>query len=226
MYFSQFPKKLYSFDFSEKNPTLVTDIFSRFQFKSAVLNNAVAYDRYQLRDGDTPEIVAYQKYGDPKLHWVICMVNNLIDPQFSMPLPRDALERYIIKKYGYTVIENAYSNVYHYVLEVKDTLTEVNGPTTTTTSNSVISLQQFSYSANTLETKIINVPETSTTTFYANNSDNTSAVIATLTKTSTYKAVYVYEYEDELNEAKREIKLLKPQYISGLVLELETVLNG
>lgn len=226
MYFSQFPKKLYTFDFSKGNPTLITDIFSRFKFKSSVLNNAVAYDRYQLRDGDTPEIVAYQKYGDPKLHWVICMVNDLIDPQFSMPLPRDALERYIIKKYGYTVIENAYSNVHHYVLEVKDTLTEVNGPTTQTTSNSVISLQQFSYSANTLETKIISVPETSTTTFYANNSDNTSAVIATLTKTSTYKAVYVYEYEDELNEAKREIKLLKPQYISGLVLELETVLNG
>lgn len=226
MYFSQFPKKAYTFDFNKKNPNVVTDIFSRFKISSSILNNTVGYYKYQLRDGDTPEIVAYQKYGDPKLHWVICLVNNLIDPQFDFPLPRSALERYIVKKYGYTTIDNAYSNVHHYVLEVKDTLIEVQGPTTTTTSNNIVTLEQFNYSSDSLETKLINVPQTSNVTFYANNSDNTSAIIATLSKTSTYKPVYVYEHEDQLNEAKRIINILKPEYVSGLTVELETVLNG
>lgn len=226
MYFSQFPKKAYTFDFNKKNPNVVTDIFSRFKISSSILNNTVGYYKYQLRDGDTPEIVAYQKYGDPKLHWVICLANNLIDPQFDFPLPRSALERYIVKKYGYTTIDNAYSNVHHYVLEVKDTLIEVQGPTTTTTSNNIVTLEQFNYSSDSLETKLINVPQTSNVTFYANNSDNTSAIIATLSKTSTYKPVYVYEHEDQLNEAKRIINILKPEYVSGLTVELETVLNG
>lgn len=226
MYFSQFPKKLYTFDFSKGNPTQVTDIFSRFKISSSILNNTVGFYKYQLRDGDTPEIVAYQKYGDPKLHWVICLVNNLIDPQFDFPLTRNSLERYILDKYQYSLIEHAYSNVHHYVLEVKDSLVEVDGPTTVTTSNSIVTLEQFNYSTNTLDTKLLNVPQTTTTIFYANNSDNTSAVVATLTKTSTYKPVYVYEHEDQLNEAKRTIDILKPQYVAGLTLELETVLNG
>jgi len=226
MYFSQFPRKLYTFDFSQKNPTQITDIFSRFKISSSILNNTVGFYKYQLQDGDTPEIIAYQKYGDPKLHWIICLVNNLIDPQFDFPLTRSSLEKYIINKYGYSSIDSAYSNVHHYILEVEDTLSEVNGPTTVTTSNNIVTLEQFNYATDSLETKIINVPQTSTATFYANNSDNTSAVIATLTKVSTYKPVYVYGYEDQLNEAKRTIDILKPQYVSGLTLELETVLNG
>jgi hypothetical protein len=226
MYFSQFPKKLYTFDFSKNNPTQVTDIFSRFKISSSVLNNTVGFYKYQLRDGDTPEIVAYQKYGDPKLHWVICLVNNLIDPQFDFPLTRNALERFILDKYGFSLIEHAYSNVHHYVLEVKDTLIEVDGPTTVTTSNSIVTLEQFNYTTNTLDTELLNVPQTQTATFYANNSDNTSTVVATFTKVSTYKPVYVYDHEDKLNEEKRTINILKPEYVSGLALELETVLNG
>jgi hypothetical protein len=43
--------------------------------------------------------------------------------------------------------------------------------------------------------------------------------------TSTYKPVYVYDYELEENEKKRQIRLLKRQYIQPLMLEIETVLN-
>ena len=43
--------------------------------------------------------------------------------------------------------------------------------------------------------------------------------------TSTYKPVYVYDYENELNESKRQIKILKREYIGALTAELETVLN-
>ena len=226
MYFSQFPKKLYTFDFSQKNPTQVTDIFSRFKISSSVLNNTVGYEKYQLRDGDTPEIVAYKKYGDPKLHWVICLVNDIIDPQFDFPLSRDALERYIVKKYGYNTIDTAYSTIHHYVLQVTDTLIEVNGPTTVTKTNNIVTLQQFDYASDALLTKTTSTVEVANATFYANNSDNTSAIVATLSKSSAYKAVYVYDYEDQLNEAKRQIKILKPQYVSQLVVELEQVLNG
>jgi hypothetical protein len=225
MYFRTFPKTLYSFDLSGSSPVAVTNIFSRFSFNSAVLNNAFAFYKYQIVDGDTPEIVADKQYGDPTLHWVISLTNNLSDPQFDIPLQRDALERKIIKQYGYSSIANAYSTIHHYELEVKKTLAEVDGATTVTTNNSIVTLDQYNYTSNTIVTKPLNTTITETVTFYANNSNANSATVATLTMASTYKPVYVYDYENELNESKRTIKILKREYIGPLTLELETVLN-
>ncbi len=74
MFFREFPKTLYSFDFKNDSPTVIANIFSRFKIRSSVLNNTVAFYKYQLQEGDTPEIVAYQQYGDASYHWVICMV--------------------------------------------------------------------------------------------------------------------------------------------------------
>jgi hypothetical protein len=226
MYFRNFPKNLYSFDLSGASPTTVTNIFSRFSFNSNALNNAFAFYKYQLVDGDTPEIVASKVYGDPTLHWVICLTNNLSDPLFELPLSQDALERKIIKQYGYTSIANAYSTISHYVLEVKKTLSEVDGPTTVTFSNNIVTLQQYNYSSNTIITQPSNTTTTQNVTFYANNSNANSATVATLTIASTYKPVYVYDYENELNETKRAIKILKQEYIGPLTSELEAVLNG
>jgi hypothetical protein len=226
MYFRNFPKNLYSFDLSGASPTVVTNIFSRFSFNSNVLNNAFAFYKYQIVDGETPEIVASKVYGDPMLQWVICLTNNLSDPMFDLPLQQDALERKIIKQYGYSSIANAYSTISHYVLEVKKTLSEVDGPKTVTNSNNIVTLEQYNYSSNTIIAKPINTTTTENITFYANNSNANSATVSTLTIASTYKPVYVYDYENQLNEEKRTIKILKQEYIGPLTLELETVLNG
>lgn len=226
MYFRNFPKTLYSFDFSGTSPTTITNIFSRFTINSNVLNNAFAFYKYQLVDGDTPEIVADKQYGDPTLHWIICLTNNLSDPLFDLPLPQDALERKIVKQYGYSSIANAYSEIHHYELKIDRKLSEVDGLTTETTSNNIITLSQYSYTSNSLVNKPLNTPVVETIQFRANNADPNSAIVSTLTMTSTYRPVYVYEYENELNESKRAIKILKSQYISALSLELENVLNG
>lgn len=217
---------MYSFDLTGSSPVAVTNIFSRFSFNSAVLNNAFAYYKYQIQEGDTPEIVASIQYGDPTLHWVICLTNGLSDPQFDFPLPQDALERKIIKQYGYASIDDAYSTIHHYVLEIKDTLVQIDGVTTVKQSNTIVTLSQYDYTSNTIVIKPTNTPVTTTAAFRANNIDVNSEVVANLTTVSTYKPVYVYDYETELNEAKRTIKILKPQYIDALTLELETVLNG
>lgn len=223
-YFKSLPKMYYSFDLNQ-SPKLVTNIFSRFKFKQSVLNNAYINYKYQIKDGDTPEIVAYQQYGDPTLHWIICMTNGLIDAKFDFPLNASDLDKKIIKQYNYTSIEDSFSAVHHYILQTTKTLTEVNGPTTTTTSNCIVTLSQFSYSSNTLINKTINSPVTTTVQFTSNNSDPNTAVTSTLTITETYKAVYVFDYENELNESKRQIKLIKKQYIDAISGQVETILN-
>lgn len=225
-FFSAFPKILYSFDFKKDSPKAVTNIFSRFKLKEEVLNNAYIYYKYQLQDGDTPEIIAYQQYGDPTLHWIICVINGLQDPQFEFPLPADAFERYVIKKYGYTTIDQAYASIHHYELEIEDTLVEVDGPTTVNTQTHIVTLDQYDYKSNTLIHYVTGVPISNTVNFRANSADANSNIVATLTKKSTYKPVYVFDYENELNEAKREIKLLKQEYAQAMSIELNTILNG
>lgn len=226
MYFKQFPKINYSFDFSERGKlSVVTNIFSRFKFNESVLNNAFAFYKYQYEDTDTPELVSYKQYGDSQYHWIISMVNRVNDPLFEFPIAVDLLEKKILKKYGYNSILTAQSTILHYNLEVKQILSEVNGATTETIENSIVTLEQYNYTTNSIETKSINIPTTQNVVFYANNSNTSTAVIANLSITSTYKPVYVYDYELQLNEKNRQIKILKQEYIQPLMLEIETVLN-
>jgi hypothetical protein len=230
MYFRQFPKIPYSFDLSNQGTiAAVTNIFARFSINSSIVNNSVAFYKYQVEDNDTPELIAYKQYGDPQLHWVILMINKINDPLFELPLSRDALERKIVKQYGYSSISEAYSSIHHYELEVTRKLIEVDGATTETTNTSIVTLNQYNYTSNTIQVKGLgsqNSEIIGPVNFYANNSDNTSAVVATLTMTSTYNPVYVYNYENELNESKRLINILKPEYVEPLVDEIERILNA
>jgi hypothetical protein len=226
MYFQQFPKIPYSFDVSNIGTfSAVTNILARFNFNQSSLNNTFAFYKYQYVDGDTPELVSFKEYGDPQYHWVVSMVNQINDPQFEFPLQRDALEQKIIKQYGFSSIAEAYSTIHHYELEITKVLSEVEGPTTTTVENFVITLEQYNYATNSLENENLATTTTRVYNFYANNSNTSTMNTATLTVTDKYKEVFVYDYEDQLNEQRRQIKLLKPQYIPSLMLELETVLN-
>lgn len=222
-YFKAFPKTVYSFDFKNQSPTVVTNILARFKIKSEILNNAYTQYKYLVQEGDTPEIVAYQQYGDATLHWIVCLINELEDPVFDFPLQTNALENKIIKQYGYTSISEAYAAIHHYELVVENKFAYIDGITTTNTSNHIITLNQYNYTNNTLELKPLGTTVL-TSNIRSNVSNESSANIGTATITSTYKPVYVYDYELQKNEQKREIKLLKAQYVQALTKELEKIL--
>lgn len=241
MFFSKFPKRLYNFDFAANSTVYITNILARVRFNSKIVDSVSAFYKYQLQDGDTPEIVAYKEYGDSEYHWIIIMFNNLKDPQFDFPLNINALENMIIKKYGYTgnthgeKIAQAYANTHHYELETVKTLIEVGGLKTINVTNSIVTLKQYDYKSNSIVTKSENIsvvyPHNSSNTVYfkANNSGqntaNSSNATASLQITETYRAVSVYDYEIEENEKKRVIKLLKPEYIQPLSNELNRMLG-
>jgi hypothetical protein len=227
MYFSRFPKSLYTFNFATETPKVVTNILSRVRFNSNIITNASVFYKYQLQETDTPEIVAFKEYGDATLHWVICLINDLKDPLFDFPLSTAALESKMLKQYNLNDISLAFSTTHHYELEVEDTLIEIGGATTVTKNTSVVTLQQYNYSSNTLTTKVQNSPETNAfpIIFRSNNSNSNSAVTAYMTKKSTYKPVSIYDHEFKENEKKRQIKILRREYIQPLKNELGTLLN-
>lgn len=226
MFFSSFPKTAYTFDYKNQSPAIVTNIFTRIRMRAEVLQNALSYYKYQIRHGDTPETVAFKEYGDPRLHWIICLVNNFTDPHFDFPLDDKSLDRMIISKYGYSTIDQAYAAIHHYELEKISTLSEVNGPTTITTNTFTVTLDQYNYATDSLVTNALFAPSTSTVSFRANNADPNTTITSTLSIKSTYKPVYVYDYEAKENDDKRNIKLLKSTYIEAVVSELDNIING
>ena len=84
MYFSKFPT--YEYDLKgDDQRKLLTNILERVKLKANVLANTLVMDKYEVKDGETPEIVADKYYGDSRYHWIILLVNNLTN-RFDFPM--------------------------------------------------------------------------------------------------------------------------------------------
>lgn len=99
MYFSMFPSVIYTLDDSATKQ-IVSDFIRRITITEELKNNLTIYDEYDIKDGETPEIVASKVYNDSKLHWVILHTNITIDPRFDWPLKETDLIEYVKSKYG------------------------------------------------------------------------------------------------------------------------------
>ena len=97
-YFSKFPKVNYSFDNGDTTKSAV-DIVKRVKFREYIKENGEMFVEYQLRDGDTPDIVAEKIYGDSELHWMIMLFNDVTNPYYDWALSQRNLESYSFNKY-------------------------------------------------------------------------------------------------------------------------------
>ena len=98
MYFSSFPKIFYDAS-GERKPKVVTNILRRVAIRAKVKNNAMLYDTYDIRNGDTPESLAHQLYKNPELHWVILMTNDITDRYHQWPMYEQQFNTYVSEKY-------------------------------------------------------------------------------------------------------------------------------
>ena len=76
----------------------------------SVLETITLYELYDIRDGDTPEIISEKFYGSPLYHWVVMIANQKYDYINDFPLAIPELEQHIRDKYG---DENVYAT-HHY----------------------------------------------------------------------------------------------------------------
>ena len=207
-YFSKFPKIYHSFD-DFKSAEYVTNILTRFSLEQKLKDNTSVFYEYDIRDGDTPEIIASKIYNSPQRHWIVLLMNDIIDPMFDWPMQYDTLTRYIDAKYMADANSNvsgagltwSRSNVHSYYKVEKCTL-----------SNGTITVEKYQVDANTY----------ANTNIVLNDSvvlpGNVTVVFDTTKETKSY-----YDYELEENEKKRTIKLLKPEFVSTLETELDRI---
>jgi hypothetical protein len=208
-YFNYFPKTFYSNLESSTYLDLVTNLISRASFQESLKSNLAAYYKYDIQDSDTPEIIASKIYGSPEKHWVILLLNDIIDPQYDWPLEYRTLVNYIDKKYtpnanvsiGENGLQWSQSNIHSYykVKTKKDSLTNTED------------VKKIQVDANTYANVSV------TTTSYT--LQNGTSITVDITK----ETLTFYDYELEENEKKRTIKILKPEFVSVVESELKKV---
>ena len=77
-YFSKFPKLIYDIK-GNGEVSLFTHILKRVKLNAVATTNTQLFDYYQVSQGEKPEDIAFKYYGDATLHWVILLVNDIVD---------------------------------------------------------------------------------------------------------------------------------------------------
>ena len=212
-YFNYFPKTFYSSNNASTGLDSVTNIIARFGFEQSLKNNSSAFYKYQIQESDTPEIIAYKYYGSAEKHWIVLLFNDIIDPQFDWPLTYDTLIDFVDAKYtangaANTTVQSGLAwamstnNVQAYYKIV-----------TKTDIDNVTLIEKIQVDANTYA----NVATSSTTITLQSGDVVTQAV-------TKEKKTY-YDYEMEQNESKREITLIKSEFVKDIEKEFKRVIK-
>ena len=144
----------------EYSGNTLADISRRMYIEELIKTKSVAFEPYVVQDGELIEDVAYRKYGDVTLGWIIILTNNIIDPFNDWVLSTDELNALVDMKY------DSRDGIHHY---------EKDGIELPHTMPGVVGITNF-------------------------------------------------EYEDKVNESKRQILLLRKEYVGLVEDQVDAVL--
>ena len=99
MYFSKFPLMVYDIK-GDKTYKLLPDILKRVKIRSGLSASRFVFDKYNVKEGEKPEDVAFKYYGDAQYHWVIMVVNNITDRYYEWPMTEPDFADFLTDKYG------------------------------------------------------------------------------------------------------------------------------
>jgi len=100
MYFKQFPDIFYEFNIKGKDVLkVVKDVSLNVRFRKEILANITLFDEYDIRDDDTPEIIAAKYYGNSEYHWVVMLCNERYHWLRDFPMSTRAFEEFINAAY-------------------------------------------------------------------------------------------------------------------------------
>ena len=114
MYFSITPNILYDekpikYPFSTSDRVVAKNFFRRYKLNDDIFSYAVFFNKYAIKDGERPDILAKKIYGSQYYDWVILLTNNLVNAQYDWPMSNYELTKVIEKEY-----EDPYNEIHHY----------------------------------------------------------------------------------------------------------------
>jgi hypothetical protein len=191
------------------NTIALRNILIRTQLIPQLAKNPLLFYAYSIQDGDTPEIIANKYYGDPFRYWITLFGNpNIMDPQADWPMDSRQFLIYLNDKYGEVSNNNVLSYVQGTVHHYEKIITTIDGDTGTTAIKTV----EVDFNTYTLL-----MPSTQIQTF-----SNGSTITYTISK----NAVSIYDYENDLNESKRNINLINSSYANQVESRYQALMKA
>jgi len=176
-YFIKFPKMTYDIK-GDKNRKLLPDILRRVKLRSKLKTETMLFDKYDVKENEKPEDVAYKWFGDAELHWVVLMTNDITDRYYEWPMNSVQFAEYLTDKYG----AGNEDGIHHYEVTQDSGRTSGQGPS------------DYSHKVEV-------------------NSDTDNA-----------SSISNREYEERIQDKKRQIQLLNKSLLGDFVAEFDRLI--
>ena len=101
------------------NYITIKNLFKRGKIRPDIFGNVSFFTKYKVIGNERPDNVAFKKYDDPSLDWVVLLSNNILNVQDEWPLPQSSLDEILLDKYG--SYKALHSDIHHYeTIEIKN----------------------------------------------------------------------------------------------------------
>lgn len=201
-------RKLPSFEYVSRLPDAkisdyveVKNLFKKGTLRPDIFQDTTFFEKYKIIGDDRPDNVAFEIYDDSTLDWVVLLSNNIVNIQTEWPLTQLSFDTYLREKYGNglnteeEIYNNIYNGVHHYeTIEIKNSQGVVIVPT----GLQVPSTYSVNYYDSFIEQQI-----------------DTGNIAVPITN---------YEYEEKLENNKRNIYVLKPRYLNIVLDDMEEMM--
>jgi hypothetical protein len=197
---------------------LVKNIYKRAKLRTDIDYAVTAFDIKMIKEGERPDTMAAELYNDPELDWVIMTCNNITNLRNQWPLSNNDLRSYMLDKYG---SEAALLEPHHYETpEIRDQFNR------TVLKKGLIVDEDFTFTYVGLNNKTITTDKA-----------NYDSIQASSEFTQAYKDSFVllnrkaagpvsnFKFETKMNDAKRLIRILKPEFVGGFVADMRNIMK-
>jgi len=171
----------------------VKNLFKRVTLREDIFQSLTIFTKYSVKGDDRPDNVAQRLYQDPSLDWVILLANNITHIPTEWPMPQNDFDRFLLDKYN-DDYDKIYNGVHHYeTVEVKDS----NDVTIVPAGLEVSSDYNIIYFD-----------------YWLNGMTEENNITRPLTN---------FDYEHNLENKKRELFILRPEYIAVVLDDINDI---
>ena len=174
---------------------IVKNLFKRGAIEPDILENLAFHTKYEIKGDDRPDNVAFEVYGESGMDWLILLCNNIINIQTEWPMLQNDFDEFLLDKYG---TYEKMNETHHYeTQEVKN-------------SNKVVIVPKGLQCESDYTVKYFDF--------------NTQREVTVLSADCTTE-VTNYTYEERIEDAKRNIYVLKKRYLSVIRDDMELAMT-
>ena len=106
-YFNNFSTLMYD-PKGDGSAKLATNILKRVRIRANMKKEIIMLDKYDIKENETPEIIADRHHGSSYYHWVVMLLNDISDINHDWVKSTRQLQKYLLTKYTETQLIEAH----------------------------------------------------------------------------------------------------------------------